>query len=544
MAVQAERALWQQKIDVERVKREGLDVDLGRLEHEGYESLTAEEFYRLKTWGVCSQRTPGLHMIRVRVPGGRIDARRLRGVMELSARVADGEAHITTRQNLELHSVPSRRVREALEGVTAIGLTTRSACGHTVRNVVGCSRSGVCAAEPFETRPTVQRIHDFFFANAARYNARFPRRLNIYVAGCEGCMAHAQINDLGFVATMRDGRRGFQLWLGGSLASSPRLAHLLFDFVPADRVLAVTEAVADVYCEHGFRDRPAKARLKFLLEEWGSERLTAAILERLGELCPDHGVSAGGAVSVVGGDRRPQGGHSGVYPEREEGFVTVEARVPLGDLSGAQMTALADLAVAHGDGALYLTREQNVELHRVAADSLEPVCDALEGMGLRARGAGSVFDVQVCAGTEWCVWGVGDSRGLARSLEDELATLADFDAVAEPLRVHISGCAHGCAQHAAADVGLSAVTMRDADNRPTEGFEVYAGGRLGRDPVTARRVGRVLGGQARVAVVELIGRYLGERRPDEPIADFVERIGRENLQPVGAGARGDHEDAS
>src|ERR1700758_3780323 len=170
MAVQTDRALWQQKIDVEQVKREGLDVDLDRLEREGYESLNAEEFYRLKTWGVCSQRTPGLHMIRVRVPGGRITTGELRGVANLSARLADGEVHITTRQNLELHSVKSRRVREVLEGVTALGLTTRSACGHTVRNIVGCSRSGVCAREPFETRPTVVAIHDFFIANAAHYN--------------------------------------------------------------------------------------------------------------------------------------------------------------------------------------------------------------------------------------------------------------------------------------------------------------------------------------------------------------------------------------
>jgi ferredoxin-nitrite reductase len=203
------------------------------------------------------------------------------------------------------------------------------------------------------------------------------------------------------------------------------------------------------------------------------------------------------------------------------------------------MTSLADLATAYGDGALYLTKEQNVELHHVAGDCIERVRDALESIGLRARAAGSVIDVQVCAGNEWCVWGVGDSRGLARSMSDELATLADFDASAEPLRVHISGCAHGCAQHAAADVGLSAVTMRDADNQPAEGYEVYAGGRLGKDPLTARRVGRVLGGEARTTATALLGRYLSERLPGESMSDFVDRIGRENLQPAGAGSRDD-----
>lgn len=533
MAVQTERALWQQKIDVDRVKREGLDVDLDRLEREGYASLTSEEFYRLKTWGVCSQRTPGLHMVRVRVPGGRIEAGRLRAVAALSERLADGEAHITTRQNLELHSVPSRKVRQVLEGVVALGLTTRSACGHTVRNIVGCSRSGICAAEPFETRPTVVAIHDFFFRNAARYNSSLPRRLNVYVAGCDGCMCHAQVNDLGFVATTREGAPGFQLWLGGSLASSPRLAHLLFDFVPADEVLAVTEAVADTYCANGFRDRPAKARLKFLIEEWGGERFTAAVLERLRELRPETGVSAGTTAEVMGGDRRPLGAHAGVAPQRQEGLFMVEAHVPLGDLTGWQVETLAGLATEFGDGALYLTKEQNVELHDVDAGDLDRVCDALAAVGLPARGAGSLVDVQVCAGSEWCVWGVGDSRGLARTMERELAPLVEAEAGAEPLRVHISGCSHGCAQHAAADVGLSAVAMRDADRNLIDGYEMFVGGRLGHDPVTARRVGRVLGERAGVATTGIIARYLRERLPGEAMPDFVERVGKESLQPSG-----------
>jgi sulfite reductase beta subunit-like hemoprotein len=376
-------------------------------------------------------------------------------------------------------------------------------------------------------------IHDFFFRNAARYNSSLPRRLNVYVAGCDGCMCHAQVNDLGFVATTREGAPGFQLWLGGSLASSPRLAHLLFDFIPADEVLAVTEAVADTYCAHGFRDRPAKARLKFLIEEWGGERFTAAVLERLRELRPDTAVSAGTTAEVMGGDRRPLGAHAGVAPQRQEGLFMVEAHVPLGDLTGWQVETLAGLAVEFGDGALHLTKEQNVELHDVDAGDLDRVCDALAAVGLPARGAGSLVDVQVCAGSEWCVWGVGDSRGLARTMERELAPLVEAEAGAEPLRVHISGCSHGCAQHAAADVGLSAVAMRDADRNLIDGYEMFVGGRLGHDPVTARRVGRVLGERAGVATTGILARYLRERLPGEAMPDFVERVGKESLQPSG-----------
>lgn len=523
MAVDEQPPIWRQKIDVERVKREGLDADLVRLEREGYESLTPEEFYRLKTWGVCSQRTPGLHMIRVRVPGGRISSVQLRGVAEVSARHADGGAHITSRQNLELHSVPSREVRKVLDGLARLGLTTRSACGHTVRNIVGCTLAGVCADEAFDVRPTVDAIHTFYLARASHYNARLPRRLNVYVAGCAGCMSHAQINDLGFVATNRGDEPGFQFWCGGSLASNPRLSLLLLGFVPVEEAVAVCEAVTDVYCAHGFRERPNKARLKFLIEEWGEERFAAAVLERLREIRPGSRVSREGEP-LVGRDRRPAGGHRGVFPQRQAGYVRVEARVRLGDLDRSQVEALATLADAYADGHAYLTPEQNAELHWVRAESAPIVVEALEAAGLTPRGAAGLVDVKVCAGTEWCVWGVGDSRGLAGGIEESLAGVVASDPEAEPLRIHVSGCFHGCAQHQAADVGLEAVRS-SAGAGSEEGFQVYAGGRLGVDPASGRRIGRVPLERTSETVIGLLRRYLSERQPGEGLEAFVAREG-------------------
>lgn len=517
--------LWRQKIDVERVKREGLEVDLERLEREGYGSLSPEEFYRLKTWGICSQRTPGLHMIRIRVPGGRLEAWKLVGLAELSVEFADGGAHITSRQNLELHSVPSGNIRRLVEGIGRLELTTRSACGHAVRNVVGCPLAGICTEEAFDVGSTVDALHDFFLSRASYYNARLPRRLNVYVAGCSQCMSHAQINDLGFVATRRGEEEGFQFWCAGSLASSPRLAHLMFGFVPREEVLSVAEAVTDVYCEHGFRDRPAKARLKFLVEEWGVERFAGVVMERIRDLRPATRVSTNGAVPVIGPDRRARGGYDGVFPQRQAGYVRVEARVPLGDLSEAQMLLLAGLAASHGDGYVYLTPHQNAEIHWVPDQAASEVTAALEDAGLVPRGAGSLVDVQVCAGTEWCIWGVGDSRGLAREIEESLADLVVEDPDAEPLRVHISGCHHGCAQHQAADVGLAATGVKET-GRTEEGFEIFGGGRLGADPVAGTRLGRVAFGRAPATVIELLRAYLRERGAGEDFPSFLDRTGR------------------
>lgn len=519
------KPIWQRKFDVEQVKRDGLEADLERLEREGYVSLTPEEFYRLKTWGVCSQRTPGLHMIRIRIPGGRIGSGQLRGIAALAAELADGCAHVTTRQNLELHSVPSHRVRRALEGIARLGLGTRSTCGHTVRNIVGCTLAGICAGEAFDIRPTVAALHEFYLSRAAHYNAQLPRRLNVYVAGCADCMAHAQVNDLGFVAVRRGGEEGFQLWCAGSLASSPRLAHLLFGFVPAGEACAVAQAVTDVYCNHGFRERPAKARLKHLVAEWGLERFADAVLERLGEIRPGARTARTGLLPVLGPDRRPRGGHSGVFPQRQPGFARVEARVPLGDLDGRHMQTLAQVADSSADGAIYLTREQNAELHWVPLESVGAVAAALTGAGLRPRGAGSLVDVQVCAGTEWCVWGVGDSRGLARAIEGSLTGIVSDEPSAEPLRVHISGCSHGCAHHQAADVGLAAVSVRDGGG-PGEGFEIYGGGRLGCDPVAGRRLGKIPLAETEEEVVSLLRAYLRDRLPGEGLPEFLERTGR------------------
>ena len=510
--------------DFERVKAEGLDIDLAAVAARGHEALTPDDKYRLKTWGVCGQVTPGLQMLRIRVPGGRLTAASLAKLAGVAEDVADGSLHCTTRQNLELHSVPTSRIADAVRGVQEAGLTTRSTCGHTVRNVTGCPRAGVCAEELVDVRPYVQAVNSFFLARAEHYNRRLPRRLNVSFSGCPGCMAQAQVNDLGFVATQGDGGEvGFALWAAGSLGSQPRLAHLLFGFVPLAEVLAVTQAIADVYCEHGFRERPNKARLKFLVEEWGVDRFAEAVLARLRELRPGARARREGSVKE-GPDRPTQAELAGVTPQRQAGAFIIQVRVPLGDLSAAQARALAAAATAYGDGNLVLTRQQNVELHWVPAAQVIPAVRAVRAAGLEVGRAGGLADVGVCAGMEWCVWGVADSRGVAAKLNGELAATAAGDREALPLRVNVSGCSHSCAHHQAADIGLAGVKTR---NGP--GFEVYAGGRLGADPGPGERLGKVAEADAPRVVQALLARWQAERLPGEPFAGYARRVGREAL---------------
>lgn len=518
--MQDDLPLWKHKYDIEALKKANdLEFDLARLEEEGWGCLEPADLYRLKTWGVCPQATAGLHMFRIRIPGGRISAEQLMGLAELSLRYADGDAHITTRQNLEFHSVDSHKVKTVFEGIHALGLTTRSSCGHTIRNVMGCSRSGICADESFDTRPTVELLHDYFLLHADELNRRLPRRLNVSVAGCGTCMSHAQVNDIGYVATMLDGAPGYQVWVAGSLGAQPMLSHLLFGFVPLDDVVAVSRAVIEVYCEHGFRDKPAKARLKYLVADWGLERFRDAIVALLPT---DARAQVEGPPTVFGSERRPLSDRRGVVPQKQAGLVRVEARVQLGDLKQEQMRILAEMTEAFGDGHLHLTPEQNAELHDVPEAEAEAVCEVLTEIGLRTSGAGSLVDVQVCAGSEWCVWGVGDSRGLARSIETTLAEIVEELPDAEPMRVHISGCSHGCARHQTADVGLAAVNVREGNG---EGFEFFGGGRLGADPIAARRIGKVPLDDTTEAATTLIREFVLKREPGEDLVAFLDRTG-------------------
>lgn len=513
--------LWKQKYDIGALKASNdLGVDLERLEREGWDCLEPADLYRLKTWGICTQSAVGLHMFRIRIPGGLISSAQLVTLADLSATYADGGAHITNRQNLELHSVKSTDVRRVFEGIEATGLTTRSACGHTVRNVMGCSRTGVCADEAFDTRPTVESLHAFVLEHTETLNQRLPRRINISVAGCAGCMSHAQVNDVGFVATMHGEQPGYQVWAAGSLASQPMLSHLLFGFVPLDAVLAVAGAVIDVYCEHGFRDKPAKARLKHLVAAWGVERFRNEVLARMG---PVSGLSIEATSLVVGGDRRAAGDLVGVTPQKQEGLVRIEARVILGDLTNEQMRLVSEIADTFSDGTIHLTPEQNLEFHHVAADEAATVTEVLAEIGLRAKGAGSLVDVQVCAGIEWCTWGVGDSRGLARSIESTLASIVEDLPDAEPMRVHISGCSHGCARHQAADIGLAAVSVREGNG---EGFEFFGGGRLGADPIAGRRIGKVTLAETPETATTLLREFLTQREAGEDLVAFLDRTGR------------------
>lgn len=262
--------------DIPGAKRRGLAVDFTRLAAEGDGWLQPEDRYALKTYGVCAQEQPGVFMIRNRIPGGVLLADHARGLARLGRIYGHDWLHLTTRQDVEFHWVEDRRVPEVLERVARLGLSNRSACGHTMRNVMCSEDAGVSLDEPFDCLPDATAVSDALLARSAEMNCKLPSRVNLAFGGSPRCREDALLNDGAFVSVVVDGEMGYELWGGGSLGKAPRLAVKLADFVPRAEALAAAEAIFDLFIEHGAFDTPAKGRLKFVLDDLGEAEFRTA----------------------------------------------------------------------------------------------------------------------------------------------------------------------------------------------------------------------------------------------------------------------------
>ncbi len=512
-------------LSIPDAKRAGLPVDLARLSSDGDGWLTPNDRYALKTHGVCPQGQDGMFMVRVRVPGGVLLASQARGVARLARAIGSDWVHLTTRQSVELHWVEARRVEWLLASLDELGLTTRSACGHTLRNVMCSEDAGLGLEEPFDCFPDARLASDTIVARSAELNVALPSRINLAFGGSPRCREDAPLNDVAFVSTVRDGRAGYELWAGGSLGKSPRLGIVVAEWVDRTEVLAAVEAIIDVFVAHGDVERPAKGRMKFVLDALGPDAFVAAwraafdaALDRTHPEPPQVEVlDEADRVAVL--SQLPPGGWSeGVRPQRVPGRALVSIAMPLGDTNGSELELLADLAERHSDGALVLSRDQNVVLRDVALGDLPAIREALAVRGLGLLGDDDVVDIRACTGATVCAVGITDSPGAARRLA-ELPALRRADA----LRVWVSGCPNSCAQHQAADIGLAGSKVR-IDGRTTDGYHVFIGAQLDRG-VVGEGVGRVAERDLLAAVDALVGLWNATRRAGESIGTTFRRLG-------------------
>jgi sulfite reductase beta subunit-like hemoprotein len=407
-----------------------------------------------------------------------------------------------------------------------------------MRNVMACPDAGVSLDEPFDCAPDARWVSDGVLARSVELNCVLPSRVNFAFGGCPACAGHARLNDGGFESRIIDGEPGYRLWAGGSLGTMPRLGVLVADFMPRAHARAAAEALVDVFVAHGDLDDPKKGRLKYAVDRLGGDGLRAAFTEAMSRATgrdlgdpPLVGVPDPAAHAAVLA-RVPAGGWStGVRPQRTPGVATVTVHVPLGDLDATDARAVAGLA-SLGDGTVYLTRNQNVAFRDVPLEALGGLRRALDGVGLSLRGAETATDVRACTGSAVCSLGITAAPSVAARLAD-IAGLARNAA----LRVHVSGCPNSCAQHQAADIGLSGAKVR-LSGRTRLGYHLWLGGDLetGELGVVA---GRVADDDAPSVVDAVIGLWEALRRPGERLADTVRRVGVDDFAAhVGALAGG------
>jgi sulfite reductase beta subunit-like hemoprotein len=528
--------------------------------------LTPDQWraYRLVR-GNYGQRQDVVQMIRVKIPQGVLDAAQLGALADVADTWSRGFGHITTRQNVQFHFVQPHDVELSMRRLAEAGLTTREACGSAVRNITGCPYAGVAADEVFDVTPYAEALTRYLLRHPL--SSSLPRKFKIAFEGCASeDHALTYINDLGFRARLRDGQRGFRLVAGGGTSTVATSAGLLFEFLPAGEIFEVAEAVLRVFHRLGDFKHKQRNRMKFLIRELGwdgwraeFEKELAAFREEGGapfafppdsppvETAPDwprqtapsiaECASRARAAEVRGPGLVPerpassptvrydlQWASTNVRPQRQAGFSLVTVTLPLGDLTGAQLRILGDLALAYGDGTVRTTVRQGLLLRWVRNQDVPELYRRLAAAGLGLAGANTVADVASCPGAESCRLAVTQSRGLGRQIGDRLRTRPDLTAAAPDLVIKISGCPNGCGQHHVAGIGFQG-SVRKVDGQALPQYFLMVGGGVDDSGAHfARLAAKVPVRRIDTAIERLIDLYRSERATGETATAFFRRV--------------------
>jgi sulfite reductase (ferredoxin) len=487
---------------------------------------------------------PGMQ--RIKIPFGGLTARQLETLAELAEEYSDGIAHVTTRQDFQLHFVHIEDTPSLMRRLAAVGITTREACGNTVRNVTACPVAGVCRTQAFDVTPYAKALAYFLLGHPDAQ--AFGRKFKISFSGCPGeACGLAHMHDFGAIAVERDfdgkRKRGFELWVGGGLGAVPQQARLFTEFLPEEELLPVAQAIARVFARLGEKKNRNTARLKFLVSKLGIGEFRRLVAEERASL-PFDPRWTGYLEDVERAEELPLkppslvriGEDSGeytrwaatnVYPQRQPGYSTVTVALPLGDITADQLRAVADIARRFIGETVRTTVEQNIVLRWVSDGDLPELHAALAAAGLAAPGAGTILDVAACPGTDTCKLGIASSRGLAAELRTRLASRAfQLDEAVQGLRIKISGCFNSCGQHHVADLGFYGVSRKKGDYAVPH-FQVVLGGQwTGNAASYGLAVAAIPSKRVPEAVDRITGRYVGERSRGESFQAFIARIGK------------------
>jgi sulfite reductase (ferredoxin) len=502
----------------------------------GFDSIDPADLRgRFRWMGLYTQRKPGIDggktgaledeeledayfMMRVRIDGGQLSGPQLRTIADISTRYARGTADITDRQNVQLHWVRIEDVPAIWEALESVGLHTTEACGDVPRVIIGCPLAGIAADEVIDATPQLREIHDRYIGSPEFSN--LPRKFKTALSGCTAhCTVH-EINDIAFVGVVNEaGETGYQVFVGGGLSTNPMFAQSLGVFVKPEQASEVWHGVTSIFRDYGYRRLRSRARLKFLVKDWGAEKFREVLeKEYLGYALPD---GPEPAAALAHRD------HVGIHPQQDGNFyVGFAPRV--GRVNGELLGTIGELADRYGSGRVRTTIEQKMVILDVPEENTEALADELAKHDLQVRPSTFRRQTMACTGIEYCKLAIVETKQRAMDLMDELEKrLPDFD---QPLTINVNGCPNACARIQVADIGLKGQLVVDENGDQVEGFQIHIGGQLGAS------FGKKIRGLKTTSAgltdyVERVVRKFDEQRADgETFAEWAQRADEADLK--------------
>jgi sulfite reductase beta subunit-like hemoprotein len=514
--------------------------------------------------GTYGQRQDNVQMLRIKIPQGIVTASQMRAMAGVASRYSRGFCHVTTRQNIQYHFVLLSVVEELMRELANEGLTTREACGNSVRNITGCPYAGTSETEIFDVTPYAEAMTRYFLRHPL--SGVLPRKFKIAFEGCTEDHALASIHDIGWRARIVDGKKGFRVTVAGGTSILPVSGYLLYDFLPVEEMFNAAEAVVRVFHRFGDYKHPQRNRMKFVVKQLGWDGYRARFEECLDEFKKEGGarlpfdpastrsetapdwapaeaptlqaVAAMASTPVNGPGIMPgtvrlqslpdafvRWMRSNVTKQRQPGYYHVTVRLPLGDFTAGQMRVLADLSDAYGDGSMRLTVEQNVLFRWVTRESIEPFYQRIAAAGLAAPDANTLGDVVSCPGAESCRLAVTQSRGLGRALTEHLSARPELVDLVRSGHIKISGCPNGCGQHHIASIGFQG-SVRKLGSRAVPQYFVLVGGGCADDGTAhfGKVVSKVPVHRLTDALDRLLDLYRDHRQGEEELGAFFRRV--------------------
>ena len=509
---------------------------------QGFDSIDPADLRgRFRWYGLYTQRRPGIDggktavlepeelddryfMLRVRIDGGQLTSEQLRVIGDISDRYARGTADVTDRQNIQLHWIEIESVPAIWEALEAVGLDTTEACGDTPRVILGCALAGLDADELIDASPEIAAVNELYIGDPAFSN--LPRKFKSSISGCSAQCTHHEINDVAFAAVRhpQTGEVGYDLWVGGGLSTNPMIAQRLGAFVRPGQVPEVWAAVCGVFRDYGYRRLRHRARIKFLVNDWGAPKFREVLeKEYLGYSLPD------GPAPVNTDTARD---HVGVH-QQSDGLFYVGFAPRVGRVNGGLLAAVGTLADRYGSGRVRTTAEQKLVIVDVPEANIAGLTAELDALGLPA--APSVFrrHTMACTGIEFCKLAIVETKARAMDLIEELERrLPDFG---QPVTINVNGCPNSCARIQVADIGLKGSLVTDGNGRQVEGFQIHLGGTLTGGDAAGSGFGRKVRGLKATAeelpdyVERVLRRYDAAREPGETFAAWSLRATDEEL---------------